>query len=219
MSHQHSFVGNRTTNAFTTVDSLLAGGTTCRRAADRAAYWMPTLFVDGRAVQPAGATVYYRRRTAARVQAFPAGLKMIAGNSSASSPQGLRVTFWNCGAQNPIPPSAAPPTCPNALRDSLRLHVSFPSCWDGKNLDSADHKSHMAYPDGRSCPASHPVSVPALAVIFRYPTTGGQGVTLASGGVYSAHADFFNGWETAELTKLVNFCLNGMRHCGAFGPS
>ena len=22
----------------------------------------------------------------------------------------------------------------------------FPSCWDGKSLDSADHKSHMAYP-------------------------------------------------------------------------
>ena len=33
-------------------------------------------------------------------------------------------------------------TCP----DGLRAQVFFPSCWDGVNLDSADHKSHMAYP-------------------------------------------------------------------------
>lgn len=35
----------------------------------------------------------------------------------------------------------------------------FPSCWDGKNLDSDDHKSHVAFPDGVStgnCPSTHP---------------------------------------------------------------
>lgn len=34
------------------------------------------------------------------------------------------------------------------------------ACWDGKNLDSPDHKSHMAFPSGvttGSCPTTHPV--------------------------------------------------------------
>lgn len=42
------------------------------------------------------------------------------------------------------------------------------SCWDGKNLDTADHMAHMSYPangtfDSRGpCPESHPVPVPQL---------------------------------------------------------
>jgi len=42
------------------------------------------------------------------------------------------------------------------------------SCWDGKNLDSADHKSHISYPasgtmeSGGPCPASHPVKIPQV---------------------------------------------------------
>ena len=28
---------------------------------------------------------------------------------------------------------------------ALRLHVTFPSCWNGQGLDSADHQSHAAY--------------------------------------------------------------------------
>ena len=102
-SHDHSFVGNRTTNAFSTTDSLLGGRTTCRRSAETAAYWMPTLYVDGNAVTPTGATIYYRRKTLSRVTATPPGFKMIAGDATAKSPQGRQVTFWNCGAQVNVP--------------------------------------------------------------------------------------------------------------------
>jgi hypothetical protein len=30
--------------------------------------------------------------------------------------------------------------------DELWARIAFPQCWDGVNLDSPDHKSHMAYP-------------------------------------------------------------------------
>src|SRR5918999_2882674 len=59
-SHDHSFVGNRTTDAFSTYASLRAGGTSCRRQADTAAYWVPTLYQGATAVLPLGATIYYR---------------------------------------------------------------------------------------------------------------------------------------------------------------
>jgi hypothetical protein len=214
LSHDHSFVGNASTNAFSTVDSLLAATTTCQRAADTAAYWMPTLYVGGSAVTPQGATIYYRRRTAAKVSPFPAGLKMIAGSSRATAPQSLAVTYWNCGAQTGIAPSSTVPTCPDTRGSSLRLHVNFPDCWDGSNLDSPDHVSHMAYSTRGSCPATHPVAVPRISLIYKYPVTGGADVTLASGGQFSGHADFFNAWKEGQLTRLVNSCLNALRHCG-----
>jgi Domain of unknown function (DUF1996) len=213
VSHDHSFVGNTTTNAFSTLRTLRAGATTCKRAGETAAYWMPTLLLDGQMVTPSGATIYYRRKTLAPLRAFPAGFKMIAGDRQASSPQGMQITYWNCGAASTVPASTDVPTCPDARTQSLRLHVNFPSCWDGKHLDSADHKSHVAYAVRGACPASHPVALPAISLIFRYPITGGSGVTLSSGSRYSGHADFFNAWRQGALTTLVNNCLNALRHC------
>jgi hypothetical protein len=212
-SHDHSFVGNTTTNAYSTLRTLREGSSTCRRRGETAAYWMPTLLLNGQMVAPSAATIYYRRKTLARVRAFPAGFKMIAGDRQATSPQGLQITFWNCGAASSVPASSEVPTCPDTRAQSLRLHVNFPSCWDGEHLDSADHKSHVAYPVRGACPASHPVAVPAISLIYRYPITGGSGVTLSSGGRYSAHADFFNAWRQGTLVSLVNNCLNALRHC------
>jgi hypothetical protein len=213
-SHDHTFVGNMSTDAGSTLASLLASTTTCRLRADRAGYWMPTLIVDGQPVMPLGATIYYRRSTTARVHAFPAGFKMIAGDSKAIVPQDLRIAFWNCGVESGAPRSSTPPACPGGRGQELRLHVTFPSCWDGESLDSADHKSHMAYPTDRACPADHPTAVPAISLIYRYPVSGDHDFALASGGVYSAHADFFNAWKPNVLRLLVNFCLNSLRHCG-----
>lgn len=212
-SHDHTFVGNTTTNAFSTLRSLRRGTTTCRRGGETAAYWVPTVLLNGQAVEPRGATIYYRRRTLDAVRPFPSGLVMIAGDSRATTAQNQRVTFWNCGATSGIPPSSAVPTCPNDRAGGLRLHVNFPNCWDGTNLDSANHQSHMAYSVRGSCPATHPVAVPAISLIFRYPIAGGD-VALASGGQYSAHADFFNAWRHGALTSLVQGCLNALRHCG-----
>jgi hypothetical protein len=96
----------------------------------------------------------------------------------------------------------------------LRLHVLFPNCWNGVALDSADHQTHMAYSRAGRCPVTHPVAVPAIALVFRYPVAGGPDVTLASGGQFSAHADFVNAWRQGRLTALVEACLNALRHCG-----
>jgi Domain of unknown function (DUF1996) len=212
-SHDHSFVGNVSTNASSTLESLLAAGTTCHRAGDTAAYWMPTLYADGQPVAPDHAQIYYRRTTMRHVEAFPPGFRMIAGDAKATSPQRLRVTFWNCGVGGGVGRTSTAPTCPDARRNALRLHVTFPSCWDGRNLDSADHQSHVAYPVGGRCPSRFSHALPQISLIYRYPTTGGAGVTLASGGQLSAHADFVNAWRQADLEALVDGCLNALRHC------
>ncbi|MBE7180870.1 MAG: DUF1996 domain-containing protein [Terriglobus roseus] len=49
--------------------------------------------------------------------------------------------------------------------DGIRLELMFPSCWNGNDTDSKDHKSHMAYPsqvmDGE-CPEGFETRVPSL---------------------------------------------------------
>ena len=46
-----------------------------------------------------------------------------------------------------------PPTpCPGGIRAT----VIFPSCWDGVNLDSPNHQSHVAYdPSGNVLAGKH----------------------------------------------------------------
>lgn len=51
-----------------------------------------------------------------------------------------------------------------------RRQLAYPSfsCWDGKNLDSPDHQSHVAYSSGSgatgggACPSTHPVKLPQI---------------------------------------------------------
>ena len=213
-SHQHTFVGNSTTDAFSSFGSLRSGETTCMRADDTAAYWVPALYQGTTEILPVAATVYYRRGTPAEVNTFPNNLRMIAGDAKATSPQGMRITFWSCGVASGVDRSAEVPTCPDTRGSFLRLHIRFPECWDGRRLDSPDHKSHMAYATRAGCPSTHPVEVPQITQIYRYATRGGEGFSLASGGVYSAHADFVNAWNQGALRKLVEGCLNELVHCG-----
>jgi Domain of unknown function (DUF1996) len=46
-SHVHDFFGNVTTDAASTVESMLAGETTCRAASDTAGYWAPAVYLNG----------------------------------------------------------------------------------------------------------------------------------------------------------------------------
>jgi hypothetical protein len=214
LSHDHTFVGNMATDAFSTPRSLLAGATTCRRSDDTAAYWAPTLLHENRAVEPVEATIYYRRRTLAKVRVFPPGFQVVAGDAYATSPQGHEVTYWSCGEAGGVAPTSTVPTCPAGRATSLRLHVLFPDCWDGRRLDSPDHHAHMAYSTRARCPSTHPVAMPSIALVVRYPVTGEGSVELSSRGQFSGHADFVNAWQQPGLARLVNMCLNALRACG-----
>jgi hypothetical protein len=228
-SHAHTFFGNRSTDASSTRGSLLQAATTCKPRADKAAYWVPTLFQNRREVRPSKAQLYYVVRGHDRMRAFPAGLRIIAGDAHATDVQSRNVTYWTCGgrAAHMRPMARVPARCGEIVghglmlgRDGkmrrvtwrtktfLELHVIFPDCWDGVNLDSPDHHSHMAYSRNYRCPGSHPVKVPRIRMMVRYPINRGAGVELASGGQLTAHADFYNAWNQRFLERLVASCFN-----------
>lgn len=57
--------------------------------------------------------------------------------------------------------------------DGLRLEVLFPICWNGEDLDSHDHKSHLAYSDaganGGNCPEGYDHVINQIMMETYYP--------------------------------------------------
>ena len=81
---------------------------------------------------------------------------MIAGNADARSRQPKGIVAWSCGAVGGKPRYYTIPACTDD--ETLQLQATFPNCWDGRRLDSPDHKQHMKYASRGICPSSHPVA-------------------------------------------------------------
>ncbi|OAQ95626.1 hypothetical protein LLEC1_03641 [Akanthomyces lecanii] len=102
-------------------------------------------------------------------------------------------------------------------KDGIRLEIMFPSCWNGKDVDSSDHKSHMAYPDlvmDGSCPEGFETRVPSLMfetiwAVHKYAGRNGTFV-LSNGDTegFAYHADFMMGWDRDFLQQAVDTCTN-----------
>ena len=227
LSHLHTFMGNDQTGASSTADSMLnSGGSTCMGGtANRTGYWQPTM-VDvrtGQPIPPIQGSMYYKLGyygvQAGQVVPFPKGLRMISGDASLTSNVDGHAHFAcvnSGGWQNTIP------NC--AVGDTIMADVIFPQCWDGVNLDSPDHKSHMAYGNNYGCPSDHPVAFPEITVRFTYMVTDASTATdwklssdnYAGAGGYSLHADWYNGWDTTINSTFVTNCINGNMDCHDF---
>ncbi|MDX6350133.1 MAG: hypothetical protein QOF84_4923 [Streptomyces sp.] len=224
-SHDHTFMGNTTTDANSTTASLGAGGTSCKAPGDKSGYWMPTLYKGGQQILPVGPQVIYYKTGVldyTSVRPFPKGLRFVVGSMNATPEQFLSASVegWECG--DSYKNADFPASCPTGTQ--LNVRYQAPSCWDGIHLDVPDHKTHMAYPvikagtNDSICPADHPVALPMLEFKMAFPVDGDMSaVALSSGRGYSFHYDFFNAWDDATQAALVTHCVNGGLQCDARG--
>ncbi|KAB1934911.1 DUF1996 domain-containing protein [Micromonospora sp. ALFpr18c] len=216
-SHMHTFFGPKI-DAFTTTDKLLSAKTTCNAPGDLSAYWTPELRKDGKAVPIKSFRVYYgsRVKDPSTVKPFPPGLRMVEGDAKrqVDTPKnGGGNQFWCAGsAETGRSADGNWPVC--APGGNLIFQLVFKDCWDGKNIDSPDHKSHMGDPVNGVCTGKYPVAVPDLSFMVNYQSLGGTGLSLASGKASSMHGDFMNAWDPAHLGGLVKSCLNQNAKCG-----
>jgi hypothetical protein len=219
-AHHHTFLGNTTTDAFSTTESLMAAeDTTCLVPADHSAYWFPTLRNRGQEVLPNFAQVIYYKsgiEDYTQVVPFPPGLRFVAGDMGATLEQFRdapgRVEGFECGDSsfNWDFPTIR---CPAGTQMNIRYQA--PSCWDGVHLSPP---GHMAYPVDGACPASHPVAVPMIEFKIAFPVDGDMsGLEFSSGRGFSWHYDFFNAWEPETLEALVEHCINGGLQCDPRG--
>ncbi|WP_433720889.1 DUF1996 domain-containing protein [Actinoplanes sp. CA-051413] len=220
-SHMHSFFGSTVTNANSTVNDLFNANSNCNPSIDKSSYWIPTFYNGNTPVEPTTGIFYYlgegvRDDLIAQTQPLPFGLRIVAGNAKATGPADASNSRWSCLHAGQVGSSHNFVECPAGTM--LESYLDFPQCWNGRDLDSPDHKSHMAYPVNAACPASHPVVVPKLRQVMRYPVSGSPAnFRLASGNGYSMHGDFFNAWPVDEMARRVNDCIRIIVKCGTNG--
>jgi hypothetical protein len=234
-SHLHMFFGNSLADANSTYASLrTTGDGTCQGGPlNRTAYWAPAVInATDQVVLPDFVAVYYKgfgtAQTITSIVAPPAGLKMIAGFNMADPTQPTHFDWYCEVTQNK---QQSIPACPAG--EHVGVFIRFPNCWDGLHLDSADHRSHMAYTVGNDftgvCPADHPVQIPQISLGFWFVNDGNSinwhlssdqmpGMPVFANG-QSFHSDWFGAWDPTVLSTFVASCIDAMRDCqnGAIG--
>ncbi|MEU4620726.1 DUF1996 domain-containing protein [Actinoplanes sp. NPDC023801] len=215
-SHLHTFFGPKVT-ADSTPEQLRTQPTTCDAAGDNSAYWAPTLLLNGKPVKMKDFRAYYgaKIKDPATVVPFPPGLVMVQGDAKrqVATPKGASGQFW-CAGSAEIGRSADGnwPRC--AAGGNLIYQLTYQDCWDGKHIDSPDHKSHMGPSVNGVCSGKYPVAIPNISMMLGYDSLGGDGLTLSSGMASSIHGDFMNAWDPAKLAALVKVCINANAKCG-----
>ncbi|KAF9558829.1 hypothetical protein CPC08DRAFT_538623 [Agrocybe pediades] len=240
--HTHSVVGGSNFGFNVTTEKLLKSEcTSVPIVEDNSNYWFPHLYfqwsngsfssVDG------GAVIYYLfDDKPGTTKAFPPNFRMLSGNPASrtydqKSFEQQAVTFLCLDFQNAIGGTTKHNSIPKQqCPDGIRAQINFQSCWDGKNLDSSDHKSHVAYrsegPDAGSCKdPKFPVTLPRIFLEVYWGTHAFRGLeseakdpkqpfVFANGDPtgYGYHADFFNGWQPGVLQRAVDEC-----HCNPYG--
>ena len=217
-SHMHTFFGAAGMSASTKTADLATASTNCTAAGDHSAYWVPQLQKNGQPVPIKNFRAYYGNGTVSdypNIKPFPPGLVMVVRDAKLQvpTPKSYSPQFW-CAGSAEIGRSADGnwPVC--AAGGNLIFQLVFKSCWDGKHIDSPDHKSHMGDPVNGKCTGAYPVALPNISLMVNYDSLGGDGLALSSGLASSMHGDFMMGWTPESISTLVKICITEGYKCG-----
>lgn len=256
-SHLHQVWGNEAFSAWTTpADLASSAATNCNstpHSLNRSSYWMPALVDEtGTVFRPTSISVYYKRKTASSDYCDPAKPRFIG--TCIGLPSQIRFVFgwdatrptatvqgasWYCTGGTGAHYGDLDDVFASGCRagDTLVANTLAPNCWDGKHLDSPDHRSHMAYGDYSRgdgiyrCPTSHPYLIPQEENKAMYTVSAEMIGTRSDGTKYSRvrlasdamlagakpgatlHADYIEAWVTAAKQIWMDHCIDKALNC------
>ncbi|SMQ13954.1 protein of unknown function [Streptomyces sp. Ag82_O1-12] len=244
--HFHDYVGNESNNAFASDQDLAKAETSCDDQGDKSSYYWPVVRLQngaqeqdaqkpgggiegnaGEIVTPKQVTLTFVGNPREKVTAMPRLLRIITGDAKSfvNGPANANAS-WSCTGFEDRQLKDKYPLCPQGS-DVVRT-FKFQSCWDGRNIDSANHRTHVAFTDAAgNCPSGFrpiPQLVQRIVYDIDAPSLQDGGRTTPLFAVDSFpeqlhkpvtdHGDFINIFDEDLMGEMVD-CINDGRKCGA----
>ncbi|WP_200303576.1 DUF1996 domain-containing protein [Streptomyces adelaidensis] len=241
--HQHDYVGNQSNNAFASDQDLANADTTCQNQGDKSSYFWPVIRIQdgtqdidagqpgggqdgnvGKIVEPSQAELKFVGNKTSDVVAMPTALRIITGDAKAFV-NGLNNanTNWSCTGFEDRQLTDKYPICPDG--SSVVRTSFFQSCWDGQNIDSANHRTHVDFVEGNGSCSNGFQAIPQLQVrlVYDVPAPQIQNGQIANPFAVDSfpdqlhkaitdHNDFINFFDENTMNQVVD-CINSGQDC------
>lgn len=241
--HTHDYVGNQDNDAFSSDEDLAGADTSCQNQGDKSTYYWPVLRLQdgtqefdaneqgggaegniGRILKPAQAELKFVGNQQSDVVAMPKFLRIITGDAkSFTNGDANANSSWSCTGFEDRQVTDKYPLCPEGSQ--VVRTANFQSCWDGQNIDSANHRDHVAFVQADGSCANGFQAIPQLQVrlVYDIPTP-----TVENGQVQNPYAvdsfpeqlhkpitdhnDFINVMDDDLMNEVVD-CINNGEDC------
>ncbi|MFE7902107.1 DUF1996 domain-containing protein [Streptomyces sp. NPDC057424] len=241
--HTHDYVGNQDNDAFSSDEDLANAATSCQNQADKSTYYWPVLRLQdgtqefdagdlgggaegnvGKILKASQADMKFVGNKASDVVAMPKFLRIITGDAKAFT-NGLANanTSFSCTGFEDRQVTDKYVICPEGSQ--VVRTSNFQSCWDGQNIDSANHRDHVAFVQQDGSCANGFKAIPQLQVRLVYDV---PAPTIENGQIKSPYAvdgfpeqlhkpitdhnDFINVMDENLMNKVVQ-CINSGQDC------
>jgi uncharacterized protein DUF1996 len=192
--HVHDYAGNDSTNAASNLHVLKESSTTCTNGDQSPIFWPvlrdlrqvgPDVGQDGGSldgnvgsyVEPTSVDYTFHGHGTREMEAMPLNMTMVTGSAKAGTTgEGANAKYTCSGFGNRM--TERYPVC--AQGSDMQRVFDFPSCWNGKDLDSEDHTEHLRYPDESGECSDDEVPVPALRITVDYDPPPGRSFAIDS---------------------------------------
>ncbi|MDH6626858.1 hypothetical protein M2271_004681 [Streptomyces sp. LBL] len=242
--HLHDYVGNQNNDAFASDQELAGGTTSCQNQGDKSSYFWPVLRVQdgtqdfdqnndgggkegnvGKILQPAVSELKFVGNAKGDVVAMPSALRIITGDAKAFVNGNANANVnWSCtGFEDKVQLKDQYPICPQGSQ--VVRTTNFQSCWDGQNIDSANHRTHVAFAQADGTCGNNFKAIPQLQVRLTYDVPAPK---LENGAVVNPYAvdtfpeqlhkpitdhnDFINFFSQDTMNQMVD-CINTGKAC------
>ena len=154
----------------------------------------------------------------AKVRPMPRFLRVISGDAKAvtKGPAARARAAWSCSGTPGKTSSTQYPLCPAG--QLVQRVGEFPSCWNGADTDSEDHRTHVTFPDqATGACATGAVPIPRLRITLSYDVPPGRSFAIDSfpdqqRKAVTDHFDFENLMPESLMNRVVD-CINSGRTC------
>ncbi|WP_149182011.1 DUF1996 domain-containing protein [Streptomyces sp. TRM49041] len=233
--HMHDYVGNQATDAFSDNRTLARGGTSCRNQGDRSTYYWPVLRVQngqndndlnedgggkdqnvGKIQTPAQVTMDFVGSPVSKVTAMPRFLRIITGDAKAFTNGDANANAsWSCTGFEDRQLKDKYPLCPPGSK--VVRTFKFQSCWDGRNTDSANHRTHVDFADedGRCKDGFRAIPQLVQRIVYNVSPQANFAVDSFPEQLHKPitdHGDFINVFDRGLMDQMVA-CINTGRRC------